>query len=117
MPWPTPPSSVRSSTSDDLDAALGEAEGEGAAGDAAADDEDAEGGDSGRQDMGDSFGAWDGVGHAGWAVANCEARAPVIQPTTCSVSVSAIGDVGDLLAAVEHDDPVGDLARRAGGCG
>ena len=37
------------------------------------------------------------------------ARAPVIQPTSWSLSVSAVGDVGHLAAAVEHDDPVADV--------
>ena len=40
---------------------------------------------------------------------NIDAREPVIQPTTWSRSVLGRGDVGDLLAAVEDDDPVGDL--------
>ena len=42
--------------------------------------------------------------------------APVIRPVTSSGELAAIALVGDLAAAAQHDDAVGD-ARRRRACG
>ena len=57
-------------------------------------------------------GAARGDGHRCRGQTNIDGRAPVIQPTSWSLSVSAVGHVGDLAAAVEHHDPVADVHRQ-----
>ena len=51
----------------------------------------------------------DGMAQTAARTVNIDALEPVIQPTTWSRSVAGGGHVGDLLAAVEDDDPVGHL--------
>ena len=90
---------------DDLDAALAQAEGEHAAGDAAADDEDA-------SDLGLRHGDLLGVTESahGWRSVAGTSTPGAGDPADDVVAVAALdGYVGDLAAPVEDDHPVGDL--------